>query len=403
MGRVYFGESPAGDMVAVKVIKSTITSMFTDEDRERFAKEVDMMKRVYGPRVASLRDADPDGDPPWLAMVFVPGLSLHDHVADHAPLPVELVASLGALLAEGIGTIHQAGLLHRDLKPQNIMLGPNGPMIIDFGLATLAERKRGRITKAGQALGTPLFMAPEQVLGTEKLTAATDVHALASCLLYAATRTYPYWAPSEFAVVHKIAQADVPPDLSAAPAELRPLLEGMLAHQPGDRPSMTQVVTALGAVLDGHGFAPGKARTALIQATARGLHDPEPTYPAPPPEALAPPVDETPSSMGSEPGPSPGPPPPAPRTKPFPGPGAGDATPPTVPDLHDREPTVPAAPPPAATDHEPGPTEPLPASPAADTPPQRSSPPRSPRPSIPAGARRVAQRLRDHYAREARF
>jgi serine/threonine protein kinase len=124
MGRVYLGVSRAADRVAVKVIRTDVAN--ESHLRERFATEVDTLRRVYGARVARFEGAGIDNGQPWLAVEYVPGPSLKEHVEMHGPLAPTVVAMLGALLAEGLGKIHQEGLLHRDLKPQTSCSAPTG-------------------------------------------------------------------------------------------------------------------------------------------------------------------------------------------------------------------------------------------------------------------------------------
>ncbi|MGO4429850.1 serine/threonine-protein kinase, partial [Streptomyces sp. MCAF7] len=135
--------------------------------------------------------ADADADQPWLAVEYVPGPDLRTLVAGRGPLPLRETASLGALLAEGLGTVHDAGLLHRDLKPQNILLSQYGPKVIDFGLAVLAER-RTTLTATGFVVGSVLCMPPEQARGEHQLDRSADVYALGAVLLFATTGHYPY-------------------------------------------------------------------------------------------------------------------------------------------------------------------------------------------------------------------
>ena len=132
MGQVYLGESPGGEPAAVKVIKASVVD---SEARLRFAQETEILKTIWGPRIAAFLDADPEAERPWLATEYVDGPDLRKHITTHGPLPSVLVASLGATLAEALAAVHKQGLVHRDLKPANLLLGPNGPKIIDFGLA----------------------------------------------------------------------------------------------------------------------------------------------------------------------------------------------------------------------------------------------------------------------------
>ncbi|MFF6874493.1 serine/threonine-protein kinase [Streptomyces sp. NPDC012474] len=272
MGQVYLGESAAGFQVAVKVIKASVL----DEDgRARFLLEVDSLKTVYGPFIASFVAADAHADRPWLAVEFVAGPDLLTYVSGHGPLPLVETASLGALLAEGLGTVHEAGLLHRDLKPQNILLSSYGPKVIDFGLAVLAER-RSTLTATGVVVGSVLCMPPEQARGEHQLDHPADVYALGAVLLYTATGHYPYTGPSWQAVALKIEDPATPPDLSGLPSELVPLVSAMLALDPADRPTLEQVTQRLVAVIADRGLTAAQAKRRLTDRTP-AVELPEPS------------------------------------------------------------------------------------------------------------------------------
>ncbi|MFD6467192.1 protein kinase domain-containing protein [Streptomyces goshikiensis] len=264
MGQVYLGESPGGEPAAVKVIKPSVVD---SETRQRFAQEVEILKTIWGARIAALLDADPEADRPWLATEYIEGLDLSRHVTSHGPLPSLLTASLGATLAEGLATVHKQGLLHRDLKPANVLLGPNGPKIIDFGLAVFAESSVS-LTAPNTVVGTPSCMPPEQANGEKPLTPAVDVYALGAVLLFAASGHLPYQAANIHVLFHQVTDPTKAPDLSGVPDELVPLLRSMLAHRAQDRPALDEVVKQCRALIEAQGFKVAQARRRLTSHTA---------------------------------------------------------------------------------------------------------------------------------------
>lgn len=238
MGEVYFAVSPTADRVALKVIRPHMIE--AENVRERFAAEVESLKLVYGSRVARLEDADAYADPAWLATEYVPGVTLRQYVDARGPLPLALVAMVGAMLADGLAKVHQVGLLHRDLKPQNIILSPDGPKLIDFGLAVLVSRENF-LTVAGALVGTPAYMSPEQVTGNRELSPAVDVYGLAATLVFALTGHNLYPATNSWNLLLRIAEPSELPDLSGVPVELVPLIGMMLAFDPPARPGLDAV------------------------------------------------------------------------------------------------------------------------------------------------------------------
>ncbi|MGQ4415344.1 protein kinase [Streptomyces sp. SAS_269] len=280
MGQVFLGESLSGEPAAVKVIKPSVVD---SQSRLRFAQEIEVLKTIWGPRIAAFLGADAEAERPWLATEYVDGRDLARHVDTRGPLPAVLTAALGAILAEALSGVHTQGLLHRDLKPANILLGPNGPKIIDFGLAAFAESQVS-LTAPNQVVGTPVCMAPEQAAGEKPLTPAVDVYALGAMLLFAATGHYPHQAATPYMLFHLVTDPDAHPDLSDAPADLVPLLTDMLAHRAQDRPSLSEVVQGCRSAVEAHGLKIAQARRRLTAHTAR-QHGP-----ATPPSALAPPA-----------------------------------------------------------------------------------------------------------------
>ncbi|WP_460369713.1 serine/threonine-protein kinase, partial [Actinocorallia lasiicapitis] len=217
MGWVYHGRSPSGRSVAVKVVRPE----FADDPgfRERFAREIEAARAVSGAFTAAVVDADPYGNPPWLATVHVTGPSLWEAVKTHGPLPEPQLAVLGAGLVEALQAIHGAGVVHRDLKPSNVLLAEDGPRVIDFGIS----RRSGTegMTQPGTVMGTPAYMSPEQIMA-EPVGPASDVFSLGSVLAFAATGVAPDGETEISSGLQRVAAE--PPDLAGVPDALRPLL-----------------------------------------------------------------------------------------------------------------------------------------------------------------------------------
>ncbi|MCT9106555.1 serine/threonine protein kinase [Streptomyces mirabilis] len=280
MGEVYLAYSVAGEPVAVKVIRPDRTDPHT---RARFEREATIARTISGTgRVARFIEADPFAEQPWLAMDYVPGRPLSDVVKDQGLLSTPLVASLGALLAEGLAAVHAAGLVHRDLKAQNVILGDFGPVIIDFGLGAFVGASKGSLTQAGVVIGTVRCMPPEQALGELDVTQAADVYGLGTVLLYAATGHYPYDGARWEAVAAQVVNPEIGPDLSGLPDELAPVVTAMLAHKADDRPSLEEVTRQCADLMRLLGTSPARARRALIQETTAKDH---PTMVQPQPDA----------------------------------------------------------------------------------------------------------------------
>ncbi|WP_067968252.1 serine/threonine-protein kinase [Nocardiopsis trehalosi] len=241
MGVVYLGRSPGGHTVAVKVVRPELAE---DADfRRRFATEVAAARRVGGFYTAQLVDADPDGDPPWLATAYIAGPSLHRAVADHGPLPPGSVAVLGAGLAEGLAAVHACGIVHRDLKPGNVLLTADGPRLIDFGIARALDATA--VTRTATVLGTVAFMSPEQARG-ERVGPASDVFSLGCVLAHAATGRSPFGDGPVHAVAYRIVHEA--PDLSGLPAGLAGVVGACLAKDPAARPGLDRLVGDLAAL-----------------------------------------------------------------------------------------------------------------------------------------------------------
>ncbi|MCP2338644.1 WD40 repeat domain-containing serine/threonine protein kinase [Actinomadura rupiterrae] len=238
MGRVYLAETPAGRRVAVKVIRSEHAA--DPNFRARFAREVEAARKVNDFYTASVVDADPAAEAPWMATAYVPGPSLHALVADQGALPPERVRALGAGLAEGLAAIHSSGLVHRDLKPGNIIVAEDGPRIIDFGIARALDASA--MTATGAVIGTLAYMSPEQIEADE-VGPPSDVFSLGGVLAFAATGRGPFEASSPGAIVHRVVSRD--PDLDGVEPSLAAALAQCLAKDPASRPTAAQLLAAL--------------------------------------------------------------------------------------------------------------------------------------------------------------
>jgi serine/threonine protein kinase len=237
MGRVFLGASPGGRKVAVKILHPERAS--DPGFRARFAHEVTAASRVSGFYTAPVVDADPDANPPWLVTAYIPGPSLHNSIADHGPLDPADVRMLGAALAEGLTAIHECGLIHRDLKPGNIVLADDGPRIIDFGLARCADI--AALTATGTLIGTFPFMSPEQIRG-HVVGPRSDIFSLGSVLAYASTGHCPFNAPFP-AVVHLILHEA--PDLTGIGGPLHDAIAWCLRKEPAARPTPAELLPRL--------------------------------------------------------------------------------------------------------------------------------------------------------------
>ncbi|MFJ6690171.1 PQQ-binding-like beta-propeller repeat protein [Streptomyces sp. NPDC091294] len=239
MGRVYLARSPGGRAVAVKVVRE---ALLRDEGfRRRFVREVAAARRVTGFFTAAVVDADPEGDPAWLATEYVPGLSLQEAVARHGAWPEAAVRGLGAALAEALAAVHAADLVHRDLKPSNVLLAPDGPRVIDFGISAAAGDTA--LTQTGTVIGTPGFIPPEQ-LRHEGSGPAGDVFALGAVLAYAAAGVGPFGGGASHAVNYRVVHED--PDLRALAPALADVVARCLAKDPAQRPTVARLLDELG-------------------------------------------------------------------------------------------------------------------------------------------------------------
>jgi predicted Ser/Thr protein kinase len=240
MGVVHLALDPQGRAVALKVLRDPVC--VDPEARARLRREVESLRRVRSPHVAEVLGADLDGDRPYVATRFVPGPTLEDHVRARGPLQVADVVRVGVVLADALAAIHAARVVHRDLKPANVLLLDGDPVIVDFGIAHLADESR--ITRAGLVMGTPGYLSPE-VVGGWPVTPATDWWGWGSTLAFAASGRSPFGTGPLEVVLDRVRQGR--PDLAGVDPRLARVLEAALAPDPARRPPGHVLVSMLRA------------------------------------------------------------------------------------------------------------------------------------------------------------
>ena len=266
MGVVHLARDPQGGLVAVKVLHPTTTE--SANARLRLAREVETMRRVRSAFVAEVLDADVTGEFPYIVTRYVPGPTLEEMVRSRGPLSGPGLRRLAYGTAEALTAIHAAGVVHRDLKPGNVMLTDDRPVVIDFGIAQSPDATR--LTQTGLVMGTPGYLAPEVIEG-QPSSPASDVHSWGATMAYAATGRAPYGGGGDSyqTIFYRIVSGH--PDLSGVPAPLVPLLSAALARDPARRPSATWL-SAQASALD---------LSAMDRNGKKAKNVPGPAYPGP--------------------------------------------------------------------------------------------------------------------------
>ena len=241
MGVVYLASAPDGSPVAVKVLRQGVPAEATA--RHRLAREVATMRRVHSPFVAEVVDADVEGSQPYIVTRYVAGRTLDDVVAADGPLTGVALASLARGLAAALVAVHAAGVVHRDLKPGNVMLVDGQPVVIDFGIAQALDSTR--LTMTGMFMGTPGYLAPEVIEGSTSGPAA-DVHSWAATVAYAATGKPPFGTGKFETIFYRIVHGQ--PELDRMPAPLLPIVLAGLARDPSRRPTAADLAERAGAL-----------------------------------------------------------------------------------------------------------------------------------------------------------
>ncbi|MFF9157475.1 serine/threonine-protein kinase [Streptomyces sp. NPDC014846] len=242
MGTVYAALSAGGERLAVKVVHPAHAA--NAEFRARFRREVQLSRRIAGPCLVAVHDADVDGPAPWLATAFVPGPTLDQHVCDGGPLSGAVLHALAAGTAAALSAIHQAGVIHRDIKPQNIILAPVGPAVLDFGIAHALDGTS--VTRTGVMTGTPGWISPEHYR-TGAVGPHGDIFAWGALVAYGATGRLPFGTGAADAVAFRVLSAE--PDLDGVPEELQSLTARALSKEPSNRPTAAELAAECSQLL----------------------------------------------------------------------------------------------------------------------------------------------------------
>ncbi|MGW7304627.1 bifunctional serine/threonine-protein kinase/ABC transporter substrate-binding protein [Streptomyces sp. NPDC054835] len=286
MGVVYLGRTDTGALAAVKVTHADQADQ--PDFRARFRREVEAARRVVSPWAVPVTGADPDAPEPWMATAFVAGPSLGEAVRAHGPLPERSVRILGGAVARALAAVHATGIVHRDVKPGNVLLAADGPRLIDFGIARTTGETG--LTSVDMVVGTPGFLAPEQAEArAAEIGPASDVFALGCLLAFAATGRPPFGTGTLDALLYRTVHDE--PDLDGVPDPLLDLVRQCLAKEPAARPTAEQVADRLTEDTPGDAAdwlpAPVVTTIAVRSAAMLALPDIDPTAPGTDPAAPA--------------------------------------------------------------------------------------------------------------------
>jgi predicted Ser/Thr protein kinase len=277
MGVVYLGTDADRNRVAIKVLGPAVAG--DPNARQRLAREVETMRRVRNRYVAEVLDADVHGPAPYIVTRYVPGQTLEEKVRKEGPLRGMPLDALAEGLAEALTAIHAAGVVHRDLKPGNVMLDAGRPVIIDFGIAHIPDTTR--LTKTGLVMGTPGYLAPEVIEGSPS-SGASDVHSWGATVAYAATGRQPFGTGTYQTIFFRVLEGR--PDVAGMPPHLLPFVTAALSTDPQSRPSARWLAGQLGMPRGGTpmGVPEVAATRADYRPSTRVLTPPAPRMAAPP-------------------------------------------------------------------------------------------------------------------------
>ncbi|MEV1171085.1 protein kinase [Nonomuraea sp. NPDC049784] len=242
MGVVHLAVDPQGRQVAVKVLRGEVAG--DEVARRRLSREVETMRRVRSKYIAEVVDADVTGHRPYIVTRYVPGRPLDEIVKDDGPLDLPALVKVAHGVASALASVHSVGVIHRDLKPGNVLILDGEPVLIDFGIAQAVDATR--LTQTGMFIGTPGYLAPEIIEGQEA-GPEVDVHAWAGTLLFAATGLPPFGKGTLEMIFYNITAGKA--DVSAAPETLQPLLKAAFQRNPNKRPRAAELAERTARIL----------------------------------------------------------------------------------------------------------------------------------------------------------
>ena len=278
MGVVYLGMDADRRRVAIKVLGPAVAG--DPNARQRLAREVETMRRVRNRNVAEVLDADVHGPAPYIVTRYVAGRTLEEAVRQNGPLRGTALDTLAQGLAEALAAIHAAGVVHRDLKPGNVMMDGGQPVIIDFGIAHIPDSTR--LTKTGLVMGTPGYLAPEVIEGSPS-SGASDVHSWGATVAYAATGRQPFGSGTYQTIFFRVLEGR--PDVAGIPPHLLRYVTAALSTSPQSRPSARWLAGQLGMPRGGTPMPVPE-----VAATRADYRPSTRVLTSPPPQAAAPPA-----------------------------------------------------------------------------------------------------------------
>ncbi|PZG36216.1 serine/threonine protein kinase, partial [Spongiactinospora gelatinilytica] len=249
MGVVHLAVDRQGREVAVKVLRAEVTG--DDVARRRLAREVETMRRVRSEHIAEVLDADVTGHRPYIVTRYVPGQALDDLVKEEGPLDVGAVLKVARGVASALAAVHSVGVIHRDLKPGNVLILDGEPVLIDFGIAQAVDATR--LTQTGMFIGTPGYLAPEIIEGHEA-GPEVDIHAWAGTMLFACSGQPPFGKGTLEMIFYNITAGKA--NIGAAPPVLQPVLRAALQRDPARRPSAAEIAAQIGRLMPKAGGRP---------------------------------------------------------------------------------------------------------------------------------------------------